>query len=79
MTQTAIRLITHVLPGNRVEFASPELVEGEGVELIILKAETEHATPQFASTWEYLQSLPPRNHTPEEWEEIERQLQEARN
>lgn len=79
MTQTAIRLTTRVLSGKRVEFTAPELNEGEEVELIILKTEPEHAPPQFASAWEYLQSFEPQMHTPEEWAEIERQFQGERN
>ena len=35
--QTAIKINTRVLAGCRVEFTSPELVEGEYLELIVLK------------------------------------------
>lgn len=35
--QTAIKIKTRVLAGSRVEFTSPELVEGEYLELIVLK------------------------------------------
>ena len=35
--QAALKMKTRVLPGKRVEVTAPELVEGEDVELIILK------------------------------------------
>jgi hypothetical protein len=79
MTQTTIRLKTHVLPGKRVEFTSPDLDEGEEIELIVLKPETVSTAPRFASALDYLNSLPPLNHTPEEWEQIEREIQEEKD
>ncbi len=75
--QTALKLTARVLPGKRVEFTSPELTEGEEIELIVLKSD-KSAPPlaqPFASAWEYLQSLKPVERTPEEWEAIERELQ----
>jgi len=75
--QAALKLTARVLPGNRVEFTAPELIEGEDVELIVLKSD-KPAPPfmqSFATAWEYLQSLKPVEHTPEEWETIERELQ----
>ena len=75
--QAAIKLTARVLPGKRIEFTSPELTEGEDVELIVLKPDLT-AQPReqpFASAWEYLQSLNPVKRTPEEWATIERELQ----
>ena len=55
--QSALKVKTRVLPGKRVEVTAPELVEGEDVELIILKPETSTEQPrQFASAWDFLQS-----------------------
>ncbi len=41
--QTALRLQTTVLPGQRIEVSAPELLEGDTVELIILSANTTSA------------------------------------
>ncbi len=74
--QAALKLTARVLPGKRVEFTAPELIEGEDVELIVLKSDKPvppHAQP-FASAWEYLQSLKPVERTPEEWAAIEREI-----
>ena len=47
--QTAIKINTRVLAGSRVEFTSPELVEGEYLELIVLKnANSEPARPYIS-------------------------------
>ena len=74
--QSALRLKTIVLPGHRVEFGAPELMEGEEVELIVLKPEGKvpPAKRQFNSAWEYIQSLKPVVRTAEEWEAIEQEL-----
>ena len=43
---------------------------------------TKDAEPQtlrFANAWEYLQSLPVRAKTPEDWERIEREIQEEKD
>ena len=78
--QSALKLTTRVLPGKRVEFTAPELVEGEDVELIVLQtAGTQQEPRQFASAWEYLQSFKPIERTLEEWAEIDREFYEERN
>jgi hypothetical protein len=61
--QAALKLTARVLPGKRSEFTAPELIEGEDVELIVLKSDK--PAPPFATAWEYLQSLKPVEHTPE--------------
>jgi hypothetical protein len=71
--QAALKLTARVLPGKRIEFTAPELTEGEDVELIVLKPY--QTVSPFATAWEYLQSLKPVEHTAEEWEAIERDLQ----
>ncbi len=76
--QAALKLTARVLPGNRVEFTAPELTEGEEIELIVLKAE--NVPPrQFKDVIEFLDSLPKRNRTREEWQAIERELQEEKD
>ena len=79
MAQTAIRLTTRTLPGRRIDVTVPQLNEGDEVELIILKPGVEHTIPTFTSALEYLDSLPPLTRTPEEWAEIERELQEEKD
>ena len=83
--QSSFKLTTTVKPGRRIEFASPELIEGEKVELTIQRFEPEtlkdagndqSIKPTFACAADYLASLPIRHHTPEEWAELERELQE---
>ena len=48
MAQTNLRLHTRVLAGNQVMFVSPELHEGEEIELIVLRSKTQ--IPQSTST-----------------------------
>lgn len=79
MTQVAIRLKTHVLPGKRVEFSSPDLNEGEEIELIVLKPDVAASVPRFASALDYLNSLPPLHRTAEEWEQVEREIREEKD
>lgn len=75
--QAALKLTARVLPGKRSEFTAPELTEGEDVELIVLQSDKSvpPSAQPFSTAWEYLQSLKPVEHTPEEWETIERELQ----
>jgi hypothetical protein len=80
--QAALKLTTRVLPGNRVEFTSPELVEGEDVELIVLRpvdAASIQSPSKFKNVLEYLNSLTPVERTPEQWAEVEREFREERN
>lgn len=80
MTETAIRLRTRVLPGKRIEITAPELNEGEDVELIVLKSQPiAPETRQFPSALDYLNSLPPLHRTPEEWAQVEREIQEEKD
>jgi len=81
MTQAALKLTARVLPGKRIEFTAPELIEGEDVEIFVALPQTVSppTMQRFASAADYLQSLPVRHHTPEEWAEIERELQEDKD
>lgn len=84
--QAALKLKAPILPGKRIEFTAPELPESGEVELIVvLPAEALPAPSiptqprQFKDVMEFLNSLPDRSRTPEEWEAIEREFQEERN
>lgn len=81
--QTALKLKTIVLPGKRIEFPTPELTEGEEVELILLRQESnptqiETSNSDKLGVLDWLQSLKPVNRTPEEWAEVERELKEEK-
>ena len=80
--QTALKVTTHVLPGRRVEIASPELIEGEAVEVTVIRPEAMPlSTPpqERVSLLEFIDSLPPGPRSAPTWEEIERNLQEDRD
>jgi hypothetical protein len=77
--QAPITLNTTVLPGRRIEVCAPELIEGEDVELIVLKAEHEPNPAEKLGVWDFIQSLPPSNLTSEDWRRREREFQEERN
>lgn len=82
--QSALKLRTTILPGHRIEVTAPELPESGEVELIVVLPEKSASTPSqppqvFASALDYLNSLPPIQRTPEEWAEVERQIQEEKN
>ena len=68
--QTALKMKTRVLPGNRIEVTSPELTEGEEVEISVSVHEgrTSHFTlreiaesiepgPRQFETWEAYQGF----------------------
>ncbi len=77
--QAALRLKTRVLPGGRIEVTDPELPEGADVELIVMFPEGMQAPRAFKDVVEFLDSLTPAPRTPEEWAQVERELQEERN
>ncbi len=81
--QSALKLRTTILPGHRIEVTAPELPESGEVELIIVLPEPAAPTPeeprQFKSVMDFLNSLTPVQRTPEEWAEVERQIQEEKN
>lgn len=80
--QSALKLKTTILPGHRIEVTSPELPENGEVELIIVLPETTNVSEQprhFKNVMEFLDSLTPIDRTPEEWAEVERQIQEEKN
>jgi hypothetical protein len=78
--QAALKLKTRVLPGKRIEVSSPELPEDSEVELFIVLPENPapDAPRRFKSVIEFIDSLPGRNRTAEEWAALERGLQEEK-
>jgi hypothetical protein len=54
--QTTVHIETTVLPGNRIEFASPELPEGAKVDVTVVVPEQPR---RRMSMLEFLKTLPP--------------------
>ena len=83
--QTTLKMKTRVLPGKRIGVTAPELIENTDVDVIVVLPEAGETVegrpeqPEFASAWDYLQSLPPIQHTDEEWAEIEREFRQERD
>lgn len=75
--RTALQLTTHVLPGNRIEISSPQLEEGQPVDVIVLLPQARHS--EQPSALDIIRSLPPGPHSYPTWEEFERAFQEERN
>ena len=75
--QTALRMETTVLPGNRVEVGDPGLPEGTTVEVIVVLPEK--VKPKFRSAYEFLQSLPPGPRAFDTWEEYEEFLRKEKD
>jgi hypothetical protein len=75
--QTALRLETTVLPGNRLEISDPGLPEGVQVEVIVVLPEK--PKPPRISMLEFVESLPPGPRAFPTWEEYERHLREEKN
>ena len=76
--QTALRIQTIVLPGNRLNITAPELPEGNTVEVIIMLPEISTTTPSH-SMIELVDTLPPGPRSGKTWQEIEKHLQEERD
>ena len=83
MTQTAIRLTTKVLPGKRIEFSAPELIEGEDVEIFVALPHAPLPSSlkgkEYIPALDFVDSLPPSTLTPEDWQRIDRELQEEKD
>jgi hypothetical protein len=73
----AIKIKTTVLPGHRIEVTDPELTVGQVAEVIVLVEEA--AGKKRTSMLDFIASLPERHHTPEEWAQIEAELQADRD
>ena len=72
----AYKLRATVQPGHRIEVTVAEVEVGR--EVVVTVEEAPPAAPR-QSMLAFLESLPPRHHTEEEWAEIERQFQEERD
>ena len=64
---------------KRIAFAVPDLPESTAVELIVLPEATPAASRRCRDVLEFIDSLPDRQRTPEEWEALERELREERD
>lgn len=75
--QSALRTLTTILPGHRLEITDSELPEGAEVEVIVVLLEK--AAPRRLSMLEFLDSLPAGPREFSSWEEYERFLQEEKD
>ena len=77
--QAALRLTARVQAGHKLEINSPELPEGEEVDVfVVLPAKTAPDVRQ-ESLIGFLDSLPPGPRSADTWEELERTLQQDRD
>lgn len=72
----ALHLTARVLPGNKIEIATPDFKEGQDVDIFLIPRESE--PPPRRSLIEFLDSLPPGLRSAPTWGEIERRFQEDR-
>ena len=74
----ALHVTTKVQAGRKVEIPTPELAEGETVEVFVVASKPATTAPRI-SMRDYLKkpSIGPRSAS--SWEEFERQFQEERN
>jgi hypothetical protein len=75
--QTAWRTQTTVLPGHRLELYTPELPEGDTVEVIVLLPVK--PAPPRRSVLDFLDALPPGPRSYPTWQEVEQHFQEERD
>jgi len=74
--QSVVRTITTVLPGNRIELSTPDLPEGQSVE-VVLRFESSDEKAR-GGILEFLDSLPPGPRSARTWDELEASLQTER-
>jgi hypothetical protein len=75
------RTTTTVLPEHRIEITAPTLPVGSRVEVIVV-LDTDSPplpAPEKGGILDFIDSLPPSQKTPEEWEQFERDFQAERN
>jgi len=75
--QSALRTVTTILPGHRIEITASELPEGATVEVIVVLPVT--AEPRRLSMLEFLESLPAGPRAFPTWEEYEQFLREEKD
>ena len=74
--QSALRMTTRVLPGNRIELTSPDLPEGEAVDvLLLLRSERKDE----GSVTDFLDNLPEGPRRRQLWREIEAEFNAERD
>lgn len=73
----AIKIRTTVLPGRRIEVASPDLQEGEQVEILIMRSVQQDASSPV-SMLQLVERLPEGPRSASSWEELERALSEEK-
>lgn len=76
--QSALRLETVVLPGQRIEISDPGLPEGARVDVIVVLPASRKGE-QSGSMLSYLDSLPAGPRSAKTWDEIEKQIQTERD
>jgi hypothetical protein len=74
--QSALRLTTKVLPGNKIEIEIPEAEIGDSVDVFVILPEK--AEPKCRSVLDIIEESR-RRHPSRTAEEIDRQLQEERS
>ncbi|MBC8106412.1 MAG: hypothetical protein H7Z14_07480 [Anaerolineae bacterium] len=72
-----IHVTTRVLPGGRIEIVSPELKEGDAVEVTVRPSSG--ARNAKGGVLDFLNSLPPGPRSAKSWEELERELKQERD
>jgi len=78
---TALRLTARVQAGHRIEIITPELAEGEDVDVFVVMPDAPKSVAPAATAgtlMEFLDSLPPGPRSAPTWEAVERNLQEER-
>ena len=79
MTQVALRLKTRTLAGKRLDVTIPELEEGEEVEIIVLRSESQiPSSTDFTTFHEFLHTVASGPHPFQTWEEYERALKQEK-
>lgn len=77
--QAALRLTARVQAGHKLEINSPELPEGEEVDIFVVLPTTPKSGSGKQFLMDFLASLPPGPRSASTWEEIERNLQQDRD
>jgi hypothetical protein len=80
MMKPALYTTARVLPGRRIEISTPELREGQEVQVIVV-AEPAPVQPDRpkGDIIEFIDSLPDRHRSAEYWRERDREFQEERD
>jgi hypothetical protein len=76
--ESALHTTTRVLPGNRIELSSPQLQEGQTVDVYVFP-QHKTLTKRKQSLMDFIKSLPPGPRSAKTWEEVERNFQEERD